>query len=279
MGSLPGMLSKTGCGRSVQPIIAQWGARALYVGRAFSLSAHRNAVAVLAVGIDEPFGVARDAGDPLKGYRTCRTAVIPPHTLHHLQTTVNPMAFLYLDAASTDVDKLLARCGEGGDRVSFDHDDETAIVNLLRDLAEGRLAWEHARVVLVERLGLVSDEPCDPRISHILKRLHDAPADRHDLASLAMEAGLSPSRFRHVFKEATGVPFRRYRIWCRLGAAVRSVLAGGSLTVAAHAAGFSSSAHFSTAFRDMFGLSPSQLQIAGLMPLGEPLATDSSRPD
>jgi AraC-like DNA-binding protein len=32
-----------------------------------------------------------------------------------------------------------------------------------------------------------------------------------------------------------------------------------SLTKAAHAAGFASSAHFSAAFRDMFGMTPSAL--------------------
>jgi AraC-like DNA-binding protein len=32
-----------------------------------------------------------------------------------------------------------------------------------------------------------------------------------------------------------------------------------SLTEAAHAAGFTSSAHFSAAFRDMFGMTPSVL--------------------
>ena len=36
-------------------------------------------------------------------------------------------------------------------------------------------------------------------------------------------------------------------------------LDGVSLTEAAHAAGFASSAHFSTAFRDMFGMMPSEL--------------------
>ena len=55
------------------------------------------------------------------------------------------------------------------------------------------------------------------------------------------------------------MPLRRYRIWNRMGAAVRACGEGASLTEAAHAAGFASSAHFSTAFRDMFGMMPSDL--------------------
>ena len=42
-------------------------------------------------------------------------------------------------------------------------------------------------------------------------------------------------------------------------AAVGAFRHGASLTEAAHAAGFASSAHFSTAFRDMFGMTPSEL--------------------
>ncbi|MBR1213416.1 helix-turn-helix transcriptional regulator [Bradyrhizobium sp. JYMT SZCCT0180] len=71
--------------------------------------------------------------------------------------------------------------------------------------------------------------------------------------------GLSASRFLHLFKAETGVPLRRYRIWNRMGAAVRACGEGSSLTEAAHAAGFASSAHFSSAFRDMFGMMPSDL--------------------
>lgn len=44
-----------------------------------------------------------------------------------------------------------------------------------------------------------------------------------------------------------------------MGAAVRACGEGASLTEAAHAAGFANSAHFSSAFRDMFGMMPSDL--------------------
>ena len=55
------------------------------------------------------------------------------------------------------------------------------------------------------------------------------------------------------------MPLRRYRLWNRMGAAVGAFHDGMSLTEAAHAAGFASSAHFSAAFRDMFGMMPSEL--------------------
>ena len=92
-----------------------------------------------------------------------------------------------------------------------------------------------------------------------LERMRNDPRRSHSLAELAARAGLSSSRFLHLFKAQTGVPLRRYRLWNRMGAAVGAFRHGVSLTEAAHAAGFASSAHFSTAFRDMFGMTPSEL--------------------
>ena len=48
-------------------MLVSWGARALYVGPGFGLSPHRNAVAVLAMGLDGPLEVAEDARDPGTG--------------------------------------------------------------------------------------------------------------------------------------------------------------------------------------------------------------------
>jgi len=46
-----------------------WGARALFIGPAFGLSPHRNAVAVVALGLQAPFELARNTRD----YRRCRS--------------------------------------------------------------------------------------------------------------------------------------------------------------------------------------------------------------
>src|SRR5689334_13258044 len=62
-----------------------WGARVLYVGPALNLSAHRNAVAVLAMGLDSPFEVAERPGDPQSGWRSVRSRLIAPDALHHLR--------------------------------------------------------------------------------------------------------------------------------------------------------------------------------------------------
>lgn len=79
---------------------------------------------------------------------------------------------------------------------------------------------------------------------------------RHSAAALGRRVALSPHRLMHLFRAATGLPLRRYTLWLRLRAAMAAALQGATLTEAAHAAGFSDSAHLSRSFREHFGLPP-----------------------
>jgi AraC-like DNA-binding protein len=212
------------------------------------LSAHRNAVAVLALGLDAPFAVANDPKQPAKGYRRCRSVLIPPNTLHHLTRTRGNMAFLYFDAHGPELQRLAGRA-----RAS------RRLVRCLRDLAAGRSNWTAVRRHLHETLNNGPVAPADPRIARSLAMLREHASKRLSLRDLARAAGLSDSRFRHLFKATIGLPLRRYRIWLAMDVAMRRVASTGNLTVAALDAGFASSAHFSATFRDMFGLEPSRL--------------------
>ncbi|MFK7987996.1 MAG: helix-turn-helix domain-containing protein [Sandaracinaceae bacterium] len=74
-----------------------------------------------------------------------------------------------------------------------------------------------------------------------------------------MLAGLSSSRFQRLFRAHVGVPFRRFRLWQRMSVVAGALASGGTLTYAAHEAGFASSSHLSKSFRRMFGLRPRDL--------------------
>ncbi|WP_332770702.1 AraC family transcriptional regulator [Phenylobacterium sp.] len=236
-----------------------WGARALFLGEALGLTPHRNAVAVLALGLEAPFDVAVDPADPAAGHRRCRAALIPPNTLHHLAATTGTMAFLYVDARSPDLARLQGLVRDPGARVGFDLDGEAELIARLAGLARGEADWAATRPGLDVLLSGLGARPKDPRVRRALDLLHADPAARPSLEALARQAGLSTSRFIHLFKAATGVPLRRYKLWIAMGAAMRAIVAGETLTNAALDAGFSSSAHFSAAFREMFGMEPSRL--------------------
>jgi AraC-like DNA-binding protein len=94
-----------------------------------------------------------------------------------------------------------------------------------------------------------------------IARAVGAMAQMTDAASVTVAAdaaGLSASRFQHLFTREVGVPFRRYRVWHRLRAAIRAAASGSSLTSAAYAAGFADQAHFTREFRRTFGAPPSR---------------------
>jgi hypothetical protein len=97
-----------------QAQLMNWGARVLYLGPAFALTPHRNATAVLAVALDGAIGVADDpaASDP--SYRTARSVLILPNSLHHLRIDRGAMAFLYVDPVGRDFSALRTRMREAG---------------------------------------------------------------------------------------------------------------------------------------------------------------------
>ena len=98
----------------------------------------------------------------------------------------------------------------------------------------------------------------DPRVARIAAMIRETPAENIPIAELAAAAELSEPRLLHLFKDNTGVPIRRYRLWERMRQVSRSVVRGANLTDAALSAGFSDSAHLARAAREMFGLSLSE---------------------
>jgi AraC-like DNA-binding protein len=238
------------------PQLYSWGARALFIGQALALSPHRNAVAVVAVGLEAPFALSWNMRD----YCSCRSALIPPNTLQHFRETSGEMGFLYVDASSNDYAQLRASATKNGERSHLDLRCEQFLIDRLNRLrADGAARWREVRAELESLLNGGEARTTDARVVHSLQLIHEDPASRLSLAALARHAKLSPSRFAALFKQATGVPVRRYKLWVAMGAAVRSMQRGASLTEASMDAGFSSPAHFSSAYRQMFGMEPSRL--------------------
>ncbi len=167
-----------------------------------------------------------------------------------------PCAFLYLDAASTDLPVVRRACRVRTERAAFHLDAEDELIALLAVLAGS--AWESTRLALSALLKFERARP-DRGIRRAIETITAAPGQSMQVAALALAAGLSASRFQHLFEYETGVPYRRFRLWMRLRSALVAAQGGAALTAAAHGAGFSSSAHMSTAFKSMFGISPSQL--------------------
>jgi AraC-like DNA-binding protein len=260
-----------------QARIFLWGARALYVGPALRLSPHRNAVAVIALALTGEFGIANDPRGLRAGFRPCGSALIPPSTLHHLVPGEGMMAFLYLDGSSLETHRVWSTAGICTKRVGFDLSIEGELRSSLQALMTDRQAWARVRTEIDRLLQPEPRPPADERIGRALRRMREPRTPRMSMREAAADVNLSESRFRHLFKIETGVTYRRYRVWLAMGIAFRALSSGASLTNAAMDAGFASSAHFSSTFHEMFGITPSQLvRQRAMVGIGE--GVDPGRP-
>lgn len=101
----------------------------------------------------------------------------------------------------------------------------------------------------------------DPRISKALERLSSANQEQEISASdCAGEVGLSTSRFLHLFKETTDIPFRSQRMWKRARRFMDYANRDDSLTEVALELGYPDSSHFSHSIRASFGLQPRSIR-------------------
>jgi AraC-like DNA-binding protein len=103
----------------------------------------------------------------------------------------------------------------------------------------------------------------DERILRAVQYVNEHLAESITLAQVARVAYLSPSRFRHLFAEQTGMRLREYILWRRFVSVWEHRMKGVSLSEAAHAAGFADSAHLARTSRRMFGIPPSLMDVHG----------------
>lgn len=230
----------------VLPRICVGPARAIYIGPGLALEPHLNVAVTVAVSLRDDFclrTLSRQKG--WSDWQKSTVAIIPSETLHHLIST-GPMAFLYLDPL-----------GDGRIPIS------------LKNLEAGRLRLidQSASVGIqaaFEGFGLLERKPVDARIAKVVREIDRQPHAFQSMQDAAEMACLSPSRFRARFSKEVGLPFRRYRLWRRMAHVMRAVSGGHNLTDAALQAGFASSAHLSSAFKQMFGLTASDVLAMGV---------------
>lgn len=89
-------------------------------------------------------------------------------------------------------------------------------------------------------------------------------ARRWTLAEIAAEVGGSPVYLTQVFKQVEGLPLYRYQLRLRLARALDLIAQYDDLTALGLDLGFSSHSHFSAAFREAYGRSPSEFRQTAL---------------
>ena len=93
----------------------------------------------------------------------------------------------------------------------------------------------------------------DERVAKAVSLIKDYPHLNMSVAEIADKVSLSIPRLIQLFKQVTGTPIRRFRLWQRVFVTAEKLSQGMSLTDAAIAAGFSDYAHFSRTYRELSG--------------------------
>ena len=89
-------------------------------------------------------------------------------------------------------------------------------------------------------------------------------ARRWSLGEIAAEVGGSPVYLTQLFQQVEGLPLYRYQLRLRLARALDLLAQYDDLTTLSLDLGFSSHSHFSAAFRQAYGRSPSDFRQSAL---------------
>jgi AraC-like DNA-binding protein len=234
------------------PTVWLWPGQALYAGPSLNLEPHSGSVWCFAVGIGGPLSVTTSDGTV-----ESESLLIPPRLTHQLVCLGHGLVSCYLEPTSVRAESCRNRMSRWQGEIGVGHAAQDELT-FTPDDDERACGWLDLAAPAAQRI-------VDPRIATAAHRIRVDPTTAVSAQELATDAGLSESRFLHLFRDELGTSLRRYRIWVRLVHAGTAIAGGANLTEAAMKAGFASPSHLADRFKSTFGLSASQLLQTGLV--------------
>lgn len=230
--------------------------RALFLGDLVDAGVHRHHAIQIAIGLKKPFQLKHD-----EVWHDCNLVVIDSDQPH--QFVGDGFSIIILVEPESEEGKRIKQSVLNNDKMKI-----LELQTIEAFLGEGQYynlfttqeAEELCNKIIYAVLGVVpAERKVDPRINDVLEVLKSFPIREVSIKELAPMVFLSESRLQHLIKEQLGIPIRQYLLWLRLKRALTLIIAGKSLTEAAHEAGFADSAHLSRTFKAMFGIKPSEM--------------------
>lgn len=223
-----------------RPNLFIWPERTLLYGPIQQLDFHAMGSIAINIGLYQPFFIQTQNSLPTP----YRCAIIPAGCRHKINAFGHIMASLIIEKNSSDYYHLK-------NRYQFNESTITDIFDPELTLCLQKIHTEKPTKNTIESLlnqhlqiNTKTTKTLDPRIAKAMKIIQLEPDRYYSQQDLATELGLSSSRFRHLFRDHTDIPFRRYKMWRRVIAAMSSLHKVDSLTYAAMEGGFTDSAHF-----------------------------------
>lgn len=216
----------------------------LYIGHLPQTQWHAHCCETWLFGLDGPLQVQLADN---RHIHHARSAVIAANTLHILHAPDTRVGVVLLDP-------VMSATGHPQAEPVAHHRDAAHWIQTLNQGATITADDALWRPQTTESTAL------DPRVLAAAEQVDARLFENQPVSAVAKSVALSESRLQHLFASQTGLRLRQYRLWMRvLKTAGDAAFGHHSMTDAAHANGFSSSAHFSSSFRKSFGLAPSEI--------------------
>ncbi|TGL36311.1 helix-turn-helix domain-containing protein [Leptospira koniambonensis] len=229
-----------------------WPDLGLYCGESFSTVRHSHFFSQICCTLNE--GPVRLQGSDGE-WKEYETVFVPSRVSHRTEQTSEKFIILLVDPLGIGKGifrNLKIQKGEPGLEVG----DQIPVQEIRNTFKEGDP--NHTRKRILELLDSVRSSQkhkvMDPRIQNSLSKIS---AEEFSLTEIAKGYGLSQSRFRHLFREETGITFSEYKIWTKIRKAILYLSTQPQLVQAALEGGFADQAHFTRIFKNSFGLRPS----------------------
>jgi len=238
-----------------------WKKRTLYIGELEDALHVTQGAATLSVSLDMPVSFQTD--DMLEP-ELCHSLLLPPGQSVTIHTKGSRVANCNLDALGRDYHALLPYASKHNKTTGFALSNEDNLKECFSTMFDSQLSSQEAYNHLESYLQAPTNHDAtplriDPRIEQIIDYIQETVNEHVSGEELAESVNLSIPRLAQLFKQQTGIPIRRYRLWHRLYVTAHYVGKGMNLTDAAIEAGFTDSSHFAHTFRSMLGMTPSHI--------------------
>ena len=246
------------------PLLFLWQQRSVFIGSLFEPIDVSTGASTLMLGLDKPI---RYITQDMKSSMECRSLLIPAGTSVVVDTQGAFFFNCTLDPMGTDFFSLSKLMMKKQGTIFYNLQDEKHHINTLLSICSPPLSTNKIQSTLNHflQLGLRSINKNegnlinDHRIERVIEEIKTTIGENTSLVELANRVNLSPAYLSELFKNCTGLPVRRYRLWHRLYATVESIGLGKNLTDAAMESGFNDSSHFIRTFRSMLGMTPTSI--------------------
>lgn len=236
-----------------------WNFRTLYFVKLFQLDRVSQGASSLLVSLAEEFAIKQDnVGVPI----LTRCALIPAGVSFSVETFGQNVANLFLDPVGRDFALLKTQMKQRVGEIFYDSALEFSQMEAMKAIYQHVLPAEQAYQLIRNKIfpsaeGIDFQHYTEERIWKIIDYIKNNSACNIRNKELADLVNLSEVQLQRKFKEATGIPIRRYRLWHRLFVTASLCALNVSLSEAAQMAGFTDAPHFNHTFRNMLGMKPS----------------------